>query len=143
MLAHRRAGAALAAAQLRRGGMAKLFRVPDAAQREAVRRRAGTPVAESTKNRGPASAQQRYALQRVRDTGGSNIVAHKPTIAPPAALAAFRRDLLAGAFARKYRPDQPRVPAGSSDGGQWTSDEGADEPRLIQTQLTQRSPSPF
>ena len=25
---------------------------------------------------------------------------------------------------RKYNPDQPRVPAGSSDGGQWTSGEG-------------------
>lgn len=26
---------------------------------------------------------------------------------------------------RKYRPDQPRLPAGRSDGGQWTNDDGA------------------
>jgi hypothetical protein len=26
---------------------------------------------------------------------------------------------------RKYSPDQPRVPAGSSDGGQWTGDGGS------------------
>ena len=30
-----------------------------------------------------------------------------------------RNDLL-----RKYRPDQPRVPAGQSDGGQWTNGDG-------------------
>ena len=27
-------------------------------------------------------------------------------------------------FERKYSPDQPRVPAGNSDGGQWTSEGG-------------------
>jgi hypothetical protein len=27
-------------------------------------------------------------------------------------------------FQRKYSPDQPRVPAGNSDGGQWTSEGG-------------------
>ena len=27
-------------------------------------------------------------------------------------------------YERKYRPDQPRVPAGNSDGGQWTADGG-------------------
>jgi hypothetical protein len=27
-------------------------------------------------------------------------------------------------FQRKYSPDQPRVPAGNSDGGQWTSGGG-------------------
>src|SRR5207249_806609 len=32
----------------------------------------------------------------------------------------FRRLL----HARKYSPDQPRVPAGNSDGGQWTSGSG-------------------
>lgn len=29
------------------------------------------------------------------------------------------------ALSAKYRPDQPRVPAGSPEGGQWTSDAGA------------------
>lgn len=29
------------------------------------------------------------------------------------------------ALARKYNPDQPRVPAGNSDGGQWTDGTGA------------------
>jgi hypothetical protein len=32
-----------------------------------------------------------------------------------------KRDL---ALERRYRPDQPRVPAGSSDGGRWTDDGG-------------------
>jgi len=36
------------------------------------------------------------------------------------ALHAIRDDLLE----HRYSPDQPRVPAGSSDGGQWTSDGG-------------------
>lgn len=31
------------------------------------------------------------------------------------------------ALARKYRPDQPRVPAGSPDGGEWTSGGGSDD----------------
>src|SRR3712207_6683082 len=35
---------------------------------------------------------------------------------------------------RKYRPDQPRVPAGNPDGGQWTSEGGGvgiNDPRVI------------
>ncbi len=34
----------------------------------------------------------------------------------------------------KYRPDQPRVPAGNPDGGQWTSEGGGagrNDPRVI------------
>ena len=34
----------------------------------------------------------------------------------------------ARSYVIKYNPDQPRVPAGNPDGGQWTS-EGADTPR--------------
>jgi len=37
-------------------------------------------------------------------------------------------------FAKDYDPDQPRVPAGSPDGGQWTSDGGSGsstDPRII------------
>jgi hypothetical protein len=30
-----------------------------------------------------------------------------------------------GTFDQKYNPDQPRVPAGNSDGGQWTDGGGA------------------
>jgi hypothetical protein len=30
-------------------------------------------------------------------------------------------------YERKYRPDQPRVPAGSREGGQWTEEGGGDE----------------
>ena len=37
-----------------------------------------------------------------------------------------------GGYARKYDPNQPRVPAGNADGGQWTSD---------QTNLSMRDPS--
>src|SRR6476620_2037858 len=36
--------------------------------------------------------------------------------------------------ARKYDPDQPRVPAGNSDGGQWTSG-GDGESRLSDSAL--------
>jgi len=36
----------------------------------------------------------------------------------------LRRDIAAGKYAHKYNPDQPRVPAGSSGGGQWTSGGG-------------------
>lgn len=36
----------------------------------------------------------------------------------------LRRYIRAGKFARKYSPDQPRVPAGNADGGQWTSGSG-------------------
>ena len=41
-------------------------------------------------------------------------------------------------YGRKYRPDQPRVPAGSREGGQWTSDGGGNgsqtgrnDPRIL------------
>ena len=36
-------------------------------------------------------------------------------------LAFIKLDLV---LRRKYRPDQPRVPAGNPDGGQWTSEGG-------------------
>jgi hypothetical protein len=42
----------------------------------------------------------------------------------------------------KYRANQPRVPAGNPDGGQWTR-EGSDELRPTPAQFTQRSPSPY
>ena len=38
------------------------------------------------------------------------------------------------ALAKKYNPNQPRVPAGNSDGGQWTSEGGsglATDPRVV------------
>lgn len=37
----------------------------------------------------------------------------------------FADDLPFALYERKYRPDQPRVPAGSREGGQWTEDGGA------------------
>lgn len=46
------------------------------------------------------------------------------------ALLELRRDLLvsppSGPIASKYNPDQPRVPAGNPDGGQWTSGGGGE-----------------
>ena len=42
-------------------------------------------------------------------------------------LAALRADLdrtVRDYYARKFSPDQPRVPAGSREGGQWTGDGG-------------------
>src|SRR6185437_5598115 len=38
-----------------------------------------------------------------------------------AATATFNRAMRAYRLSRKYSPDQPRVPAGSREGGQWTS----------------------
>ncbi len=43
----------------------------------------------------------------------------------PDARRYFRPDF----YDRKYSPDQPRVPAGGSDGGQWTAEGGADRER--------------
>lgn len=41
--------------------------------------------------------------------------------------------LLRHELARKYNPDQPRVPAGNADGGQWTSGGGGGDPALSGT----------
>jgi hypothetical protein len=41
--------------------------------------------------------------------------------------------LLRHELARKYNPDQPRVPAGNADGGQWTGDGGGGDPTLTGT----------
>jgi len=41
--------------------------------------------------------------------------------------------LLRHELARKYNPDQPRVPAGNTGGGQWTSGGGGSEPALTGT----------
>src|SRR5262245_14792097 len=41
----------------------------------------------------------------------------------------------------KYRPDQPRVPAGSSEGGQWTFDPGAISHHSPSASKPGRSPS--
>jgi hypothetical protein len=43
-----------------------------------------------------------------------------------ALVAELKWQLALRRFARKYRPDQPRVPAGNPDGGQWTSEGGAE-----------------
>ena len=40
-------------------------------------------------------------------------------------LAKLRLDYELRRFQQKYSPDQPRVPAGNSDGGQWTSGGGS------------------
>jgi hypothetical protein len=50
-----------------------------------------------------------------------------------ALVAELKWQLALRRFARKYRPDQPRVPAGNPDGGQWTSEGGGprDDPRVI------------
>lgn len=41
--------------------------------------------------------------------------------------------LLRHELARKYNPDQPRVPAGNTSGGQWTSGGGGGDPTLTGT----------
>ena len=45
-------------------------------------------------------------------------------------------------YERKYRPDQPRVPAGNSDGGQWTADGGGGGSRSPGSQPTTK-PAPI
>ena len=45
-------------------------------------------------------------------------------------------------YERKYRPDQPRVPAGNSDGGQWTADGGGGGSRSPGSQPTSK-PAPI
>ena len=42
---------------------------------------------------------------------------------------------------RKYDPNQPRVPAGNPDGGQWTSEGGGAVGRLIQLAARRISPA--
>ena len=56
----------------------------------------------------------------------------------PQEVLQYKALALAGLYARKYREDQPRVPAGNPDGGQWTA-EGVS---LIGAQ-NQRKPSKF
>ncbi len=54
-------------------------------------------------------------------------------------LAVLRADwmlTLRAHYARKYSPDQPRVPAGSREGGQWTDGNGGggiNDSRLFRT----------
>ena len=43
----------------------------------------------------------------------------------PQEVLQYKALALAGLYARKYREDQPRVPAGNPDGGQWTYDGGS------------------
>lgn len=53
-------------------------------------------------------------------------------------LLALRRDVQRRAIghrARKYRPDQPRVPAGHPDGGQWTDGSGGSGPMSLEEWL--------
>jgi len=43
----------------------------------------------------------------------------------------FEDDLPFALYEQKYRPDQPRVPAGSREGGQWTDDESGPGPAVL------------
>lgn len=79
---------------------------------------------------------RRISPARMARTGGiARILARKWAIAEEIAarqafeaeFLALRREwasLLLALLARKCRPDQPRVPAGSLEGGQWTSEGG-------------------
>lgn len=51
-------------------------------------------------------------------------------------IADLKLDLALRRFARKYSPDQPRVPAGNADGGQWTSGGSANDDHLAQSSTT-------
>ncbi len=62
-------------------------------------------------------------------------------------LAELKFELLLWQLRRKYRPDQPRVPAGNPDGGQWTSSGGQGtkpgddaEPRLVLSDVNPDEP---
>ena len=58
----------------------------------------------------------------------------------PLALMRTLADVLTrkDAIAKKYSPDQPRVPAGSPDGGQWTSIDGDEWPHSAHNQNRDR-----
>jgi hypothetical protein len=53
----------------------------------------------------------------------------------------LRVELMLWRLRRKYSPDQPRVPAGNRDGGQWTSDHNS--ARQQRTRLAGDPPSPL
>jgi hypothetical protein len=56
-------------------------------------------------------------------------------------LADLKFELALRALGRKYSPDQPRVPAGNPDGGQWT-DGGGEQSRDERVVLSDASPDP-
>lgn len=51
------------------------------------------------------------------------------TLRVKAASAGMRLETALGALERRYRPDQPRVPPGTPEGGQWTDASGSSEGR--------------
>lgn len=69
-----------------------------------------------------------YRAQQARKAAGTTASAdagnplHDPEVRR--LLAEIKLDLVVWQLRRKYRPDQPRVPAGNPDGGQWTSEGG-------------------
>jgi hypothetical protein len=46
-------------------------------------------------------------------------------------------------FDRKYRPDQPRVPSGSPDGGQWIGEGGASQGNSVAVEESRRELAPM
>jgi hypothetical protein len=54
-------------------------------------------------------------------------------------LAALKLELALRRIFHKYSPDQPRVPKGNPDGGQWTGDagkDGRDKPRVVSDEIS-------
>ncbi len=72
----------------------------------------------------------RYRRPRAEHVSSPSITSDDARTEFIADLASIRRDLaalrlgLAAIVARKYDPDQPRLPAGQSGGGQWTDESG-------------------
>jgi len=51
-------------------------------------------------------------------------------------------NILATEFERRYSPNQPRVPAGNPDGGQWTADSGTSIPSTLDPQTAAPDEAP-
>jgi hypothetical protein len=78
-----------------------------------------------------AALKLEIAAKRAAERREAHELRRKSDLAYENFLRVFRRD----AQQHKYSPDQPRVPAGNSDGGQWTdgsgSGTGRNDPRVL------------
>jgi hypothetical protein len=63
-------------------------------------------------------------------------VRHSLLLALSLATLELKLDAFIRALERHYRPDQPRVPAGNPDGGQWTDAGAGQVERRIRTALS-------
>lgn len=66
------------------------------------------------------------------------MIARKALLAMNLATLELRLDALVREIERRYRPDQPRVPAGTPEGGRWTATGGSGRADHVRTALAAR-----